>query len=164
MAGELAPPPSPASPASNSAGGRWLYPLLLGAQTVGASIVVVKGIPLYRQLVAAPEGFEVRTLERLPWALTAVALIQTSYWLRSRLRPPLPKFVNALLGHFLLFAARLNFVLVTSIFSYVFIARHADALNIATIGIVITLAVFFSLFCYTLELERLGKSWLGQHP
>jgi hypothetical protein len=143
-------------------GGRWLYPLLLAVQTIGAVIIYSQGLPLYRQLVAAPEQFESRTLERASWSLSAIALIQIAYWIRYRVRPPMPRFVNAAIGHVVLFFARLSFVLATSVFSFVFISRKPDFFQIPGHGTMLTLAVLFSLFCYTRELENLGKDLLGK--
>ena len=80
-------------------------------QTAGAGIVYWYGLPLYRQTVADPMGFEPRPLERSAVALAAVTLIQVPYWIGQRVR----------------------------------------------------LALLFSLFCYTLELERLGTALRGKH-
>ena len=59
-------------------------------------------------------------------SLSSIALMQGSYWVSYRVRPPLPQFQNALLGHAILFLARLGFVLPTSIFGFLFVAQRPE--------------------------------------
>ena len=140
-------------------GGCWIYPLLLTMETIGAVIFCWKGLPLFRLLIADPASYETR--ERIwIWALTAIVLIQIGYWLRYRIRPALPRFHNVLLGHIVLFVSRLSFVVATSIFSFVFIAKRLEAQMDAS-RYILTLVGLFSLFCYMLELQRLGNALIG---
>src|SRR5271154_1959775 len=64
------------------------------------------GLFVYRQVLADPSSHE-----RQPWAivgsLSSIALMQISYWVSYRVRPPLPQLQNALLGHVILFLARM---------------------------------------------------------
>jgi hypothetical protein len=131
-------------------------------QTTGAGIVYWYGLPLYRETVADPMGFEPRPLERSLIALAAVALMQVPYWITYRIRPPMPRLVNAPLGHVLLFLARLNFLLPASIYSFVFVLHRMGHLELSETRFGILFALLFSLFCYTLELERLGGAFLGK--
>lgn len=139
-----------------------LYLLLLTVQSAGAAIVYWYTLPLYRQTVAAPLEFEPRPLERTAYSLAAVVLIQVPYWIGYRLRPPLPRLVNAPLGHALLFLARLNFLLAASIYSFVFVLGKMAHVHLPGTRIAVLVALLFSLFCYTLELERLGGRFLGR--
>ena len=140
-------------------GGCWLYPLLLTMETIGTAIFCWKGLPLFRLLIADPASYETR--ERIwIWALTAIVLIQIGYWLRYRIEPALPRFRNALLGHIVLFVSRLSFVVATSIFSFVFIAKRLEAQMDAS-RYILTLVGLFSLFCYMLELQRFGSALIG---
>jgi hypothetical protein len=82
---------------------------------MGAVIIFWNGVPLYRQTIADPASHQAR-LETLIWSLAAIALIQTGYWIYYRLRPPPPKFTNALIGHILSFLARMAFVFAASVF------------------------------------------------
>jgi len=142
---------------TDRAGGCWLYPLLLTMETSGAVILCWKAIPLYRLLIVDPASYETR--ERIwVWALTAIALIQIGYWFRYRIKPALPQLHNVLLGHILLFVSRLSFVVATSVFSFVFIAYK---LELDAARYILTVVGLFSLFCYTLELQRLGSALLG---
>src|SRR5262249_19761156 len=133
-----------------------LYALLLAVQTAGALIILWKGIPIYRQIVADASQHEPQTGTFL-WTLAAVALIQTAYWLRLRLHPTLPKGSNALLGHVLPFLARLSLIFTTSSFSVIFFAQP-KGLNLPPSRFPALVAVLFSMFCYSQELERLGKA------
>ena len=139
---------------------RWLYPLLFAAQTIGAVILLWYAVPHYQQVLADPGGHEARP-ETLIWSLSAVALMQAGYWIRHRLRPPLPQVRNAFVAYIILFVARMSFVLATSIFGFVFITRKPE-FQIPIFRYVVTIAGLFALFCYTQELEKLGKSLLGK--
>jgi hypothetical protein len=140
--------------------GRWLYYLLFAVQTIGAVILLWHAVPHYQHVLADPGGHEARP-ETLIWSLSAVALMQAGYWVTHRLRPPLPQVRNAFVGYIILFVARMCFVLATSIFGFVFITRKPE-FQIPTFRYVVTIAGLFALFCYTQELEKLGKSLLGK--
>ena len=140
-------------------GGCWLYPLLLIMETIGAAILCWKGLPLLRLLLADPTAYETR--ERIwMWVLTAIVLIQIAYWVRYRIKPELPRLQNALLGHIVLFVSRLSFVVASSVFSFVFIAKKLEGQMDAARSI-LTVVALFSLFCYMLELQRLGNALIG---
>ena len=104
---------------------RWGYLALFGAQTIGAFVLLWTGLRLYREVLADPTSHELH-----PWrfvnSLSSIALMQGSYWVSYRVRPPLPQFQNALLGHAILFLARLGFVLPTSIFGFLFVAQRPE--------------------------------------
>jgi hypothetical protein len=148
------------SPASNSAlaqspRGQWSYFALFGVQTIGAVILVWTGLLVYREVLANPVSHETH-----PWAivgsLSSIAVMQISYWASYRVRPPLPQFQNALLGHAILFLARMIYVLPTSIFGFVFVAQRPE-FDIPTYQCLVIFSGLFSLFCYVRELERLGR-------
>jgi hypothetical protein len=135
------------------------YFLLLGVQTIGATMLFSFAVPLYRQVMADPGGHEPRP-ETLGWAFSAIALMQTGYWIRHRLGLPIPRLRNVFAGHIILFAARMSFVLATSSFTFVVIAQNAE-LQIPTFRYFVFAAGLFALFCYVRELERLGKNFFG---
>jgi hypothetical protein len=66
---------------------------------------------------------------------------------------------NLLLGHVVLFLSRLNFVFAGAVFSAVYLVRFNE-LEISLLGFVLISVVLFSIFCYTLELERMGRALL----
>jgi hypothetical protein len=133
--------------------------LLFAMQTIGAAILFWYTVPLFRQVLLDPGGHEVRP-ERLIWSLSAVVLMQAGYWIRHRLRPPLPQLRNALFGYVVLFVARMSFVLATSIFGFVFIVRRPEFQMPASRHFIVIIGLF-ALFCYTQELEQLGRALIG---
>jgi hypothetical protein len=117
-------------------------------------------VPHYREILADPSSLDPRP-ETLVWSLSAIALIQVGYWIRYRVRPLLPQFANDPLGHILLFLDRMGFVLATSIFGFAFITKN-PGFQMPAFRYVVLFVGLFSLFCYTLELERLGRAFMGQ--
>ncbi len=94
--------------ASRSVGDASRYFFLFAMQTIGAVILFWYAVPLFRQALADPGGHVARP-ENLVWSLSAITLILAGYWIRRRLRPPLPQLRNAFIGHIVLFAARMSF-------------------------------------------------------
>jgi hypothetical protein len=136
------------------------YFLLFAIQTTGAAILFWFAVPLFRQVLLDPGGHVART-ENLVWSLSAITLMQAGYWIRHRLHLPQPQlFCNALVGYIVLFVARMSFVLATAVFGFVFIVRRPE-FQIPTSRYVIVIAGLFALFCYTQELERLGRALIG---
>ena len=127
-------------------------------QTIGAVVLIWTGLLVYRQVLADPTSHEAQR-----WAvvgsLLSIALIQVSYWVSHNVGPPAPQFKNALLGHAILFLARMVFVLPTSIFGFVFVAQRPE-FEIPVYQCLVLLLGLFSLFCYVRELERLGRIFI----
>ena len=143
---------------AQSARGQWSYFALFGMQTLGAVVLIWTGLRLYREVLAdlshKPEAWPI------VGSLSSIALMQICYWVSYRVRPPLPQFQNALLGHAILFLARMVYVLPTSIFGFVFIAQRPE-FDIPVFRCLVLLLGLFSLFCYVRELERLGRVLTG---
>jgi hypothetical protein len=99
-------------------------------------------------------------MENLVCLLSAIALMQAAYWIHHRFRPPLPQLRNALVGYIVLFVARMSVVLATSIFGFVFVVRRPE-FQISTSRYFIVIIALFALFCYTHELEHLGRAKIG---
>jgi hypothetical protein len=102
-----------------------------------------------------------RTLWTLVWALSSIALMQVAYWVSHRVRPPLPQFTNAPIGHAVLFLARIGFVLPTSFFGFVFVAQRPE-FEISAFQYLVILLGLFSLYCYVRDLERLGRAFIAR--
>lgn len=138
-----------------------LFFSLLAVQTAGVALLLANIIPLYRLL--ALDFANYKPDPRTWWAFTGMLLVQVAYWLRVRLQPPLPRAGSTLLGHVLQFVARLSFVAVTAAFADMFLKRF-DAMKdmdyppLRALGV---LFIFFSIFCWTLDLERLAKALRG---
>lgn len=138
---------------------RWLYSLLLGIQSVGAVFVYSNGVPIYRQMVGDFDNYQ-RESGILLWEAAAVALLQSGYWLRIRVQPTMPAGGHVFLGHVAYFGARLNFAFASASFTVMFLVRF-NQLAMPPHRMVVILALLFSMFCYTLELERLAKALRG---
>jgi len=136
-----------------------MYFVLLTLQTAGAIIILANGGPVYRQMVS---DFANHQPQRgvLWWAVAGVVLIHSAYWTRVRLQVPLPEMGNVVVGHAAAFIARLSFILASSTFAVIFLIRF-DQLSLPPRRVVLIIAILFSMFCWTLELERLAKSLHG---
>jgi hypothetical protein len=130
------------------------YFFLLAMQTIGAAILLWYAVPLFRQVLLDP-GSHVPRTENLVWSLLAITSMQAGYWIRQ-LR-------NALFGYIVLFVARMSFVLATSVFGFVFIVRRPE-FQIPTSRYFAVIIGLFALFCYTQELEQLGRALIGPDP
>jgi len=62
------------------------------------------------------------------------------------------------LGHAIQFLGRLSFVYIGGMFSVVFFTRFEE-LEFSIWKVLFLLTVLFSLFCYTLDLERIAKAF-----
>jgi len=132
--------------------------LYFSIQSTGAGIVLWQGLPLYRYLmVGVPEAVPQNPLTL--WALLAVTLFQASFWPARAVPPVVGRTARPFLAHLILFAGRMTFVYVGGLFAVVFYVRHAE-LRFAPWRETLLLAVLFSMFCYTLELERIGRALL----
>ena len=138
------------------------YYFLFAMQTIGAAILFWYAVPLFRQVLLDP-GSSVPRAENLVWSLFAITLMQAGYWIRHRLRPPLPQLRNAFFGYIVLFIACMSFVMATSVFGFVFIVRRPE-LQIPTSRYFVVIIGLFALFCYTQELEQLGRALIGRDP
>jgi hypothetical protein len=147
---------------------RGIYLLLLSVQIIGAGFFIWKELPDFRQLALNPG----QQLPYIPYdnfaTIGALLVMQVAYWYRLR-RVPIPfRGSNLILNHLLLFLGRLSFIFGGALFSVVFF-RHLpeldqgiDVLVISRRGLLLGGALF-ALFCFTLELERLGQAF-GRNP
>jgi hypothetical protein len=103
--------------------------------------------------------FQSRSASRQLWVTIATALIQIGYWLRylHQTSPSLPRRV--LIGHVLMFLARLNFIFTGGVFSAVFFVRF-DQVEFSLSGTGLLFLILFSMFCVSLDLERVGQAFL----
>jgi uncharacterized membrane protein len=143
-----------------SASARRLYFSMFGIQTIGATIFFGKGIPLYRRAFVDPASHQAQ-LDTLIWSIVSIVLIQSGYWIAYRVRPSQPLFTHALLGHVILFLARLGFIVIAAIFGFVFLLQRPEFV-IPSTRYVIAFISLFSVFCYVHEIERWGKVFLGE--
>ena len=120
-------------------------------------MILWHGVPIYRRLLIG-ETAKGAHVSVFVLSAVAVVLIQIAYWIRLRCFPP-PRFNRQLvLGHVIQFVGRLSFVFIGGMFGVVFFARFHE-LEFSVWKTLSLLAVLFSMFCYTLELDRLGKAF-----
>ena len=95
--------------------------------------------------------------------LLIVIVSQFCYWARYYwVRIPVPPR-SALLAHFLMFASRATFFFGGAFFSLNFFRHIPQLESFPPVGqtvfrVVALFALLFSLFCYSLELDRLGRA------
>ena len=136
-----------------------LYWILFLGQTIGDATILSHLIPLFRRLVTS--GLHEKTPPKIMvFAALGVTTIQVCYWLDQHWFVTLRPGHNPLLGHLILFLSRLNFIFAGAVFSAVYLVRFHE-LDISIWGFVFLSTVLFSIFCYSLELERLGRALVG---
>ena len=133
-----------------------LYWILFLGQTIGDAAILSLLIPLFRRLVTSGH-YEKMPPKIFVFAALGVIIIQVCYWLDQHWSVTLRLGHNPLLGHLILFLSRLNFIFAGAVFSAVYLVRFNE-LDISVWGFVFLFTVLFSIFCYTLELERLGRA------
>ena len=129
---------------------------LFVVETCGLAAVLYFWVPLYRRLAGGPVADHPGSVLAGP-LLPVIVLMQACYWVRQSL-PAATGARRPVLGHLLLFLSRLTFVFAGSTFS-VFLVRAGDT-RPTVAGLTVALAGLFAIFCYSFELERLGRHGL----
>ncbi|QIB36215.1 hypothetical protein G3A50_10935 [Ancylobacter pratisalsi] len=139
------------------------YAVLLGIQTTAAAFLFWVIFPIFLRVISSIGQQQGLDLEVQLEILIGVIVLQCCYWIRLRWVPIVAPFHNVFVGHLVLFASRVSFFFGGALFSAIFF-RHVpelDALPSAAQAIARAagvLAILFALFCYSLELERLGRA------
>ncbi|PZM15759.1 hypothetical protein [Rhizobium tubonense] len=142
------------------------YTLLFFAQALGSLSLISQCVPIYARLLDDPGTPQRFGVAMVVVAGLSVVLVQTAYWYRvfNVILPVRTKRV--VVGHLILFASRLGFIVASALFSIV-LFRHLPEIDFAQNwstflwrGLLL-LAVLFTLFCFTTELERLGSAMRG---
>jgi hypothetical protein len=144
------------------------YLLLFAIQMFGSDFIVWQDLPAFRQLVLSPGEQPANTPYDGSTVVAVLLAMQAAYWYRL-VRVAIPfRRPNLALSHLFLFLGRLNFIFGSALFSIV-LFRHVpelgsgiDILLMARRGVVLFISLF-ALFCFTLELERLGMA-VGEAP
>jgi hypothetical protein len=124
------------------------YLLLCAVQMFGADFVVWDGLPAFTRY----DGLGI---------IAILCVMQFAYWYRY-LRVAIPfRGPNLFFSHVFLFLGRLSFIFGSALFSIV-LFRHLPELSwdidIFLFGrrAIVLIVSLFALFCFSLELERLG--------
>ncbi|WP_457301226.1 hypothetical protein [Phyllobacterium sp. P5_D12] len=100
--------------------------------------------------------------------LGGVIILHCSYWTRLKWVSVTPPFHSVFVSHLCSFAGRVCFLFSGAFFSAIFF-RHLPELDAfppfgqAVVKTLYVAGILFSFFCYSLELERLGKA-IGESP
>lgn len=139
------------------------YAALLLVQTGAASAVFAIIFPLFQKLLMQSGQPQQLGTSVVVGVAAAAMVMQVCYWTRYRLVAVWGPFHSPAVGHMLMFASRASFFFGGALFSVIFF-RHVPQLEVLpplgqgmakALGVI---AVLFALFCYSLELERLGKA------
>jgi hypothetical protein len=136
-----------------------LYPLLLALEVAGAVTILWHGLPIYRSLLERTY-VEHSNGSAVGWAIAGIILIEAPYWVSTfKVFPSLAVSPHIFAGHAIAFSSRLNFVFVSGLFASLVYTRGPDIEFVAWRAVVLA-AVLFSMFCFSLELERLARLFL----
>ncbi len=131
--------------------------LLFTAESTGALMILWNGVPIHERLLMGHHAQQAGPRVFILGAV-AVVLVQSAYWIRLRYFPPLRFKRRMVLGHAIQFLGRLSFVFIAGMFSVVFFTRFEE-LEFSIWKALFLMVVLFSLFCYTLDLDRIGKAF-----
>jgi hypothetical protein len=142
---------------------RLRFRLLLAAQTAAIVALLWGAAPIYRAILAAP-GHQLADIPSSPFLIiVGLIVFHAAYWHRLRRVPVAVTARSVFLSHVVMFTGRLCFIFGGSMFALIAF-RHVpdmgqivDPLRLTSRSMVM-LAVLFSLFCYALELERIGSA------
>lgn len=123
----------------------------------GAVIILWQGVPMYHALLAG--NFDKAEMSFKIWTTIAIVLIQSCYWFRYIHQASSEQPKQMILGHAIIFIARLNFIFASGIFSTIFYTRF-DQVHFSVQGLMILFGILFSMFCVTFDAERIGKAFL----
>jgi hypothetical protein len=133
------------------------YWSLFALETLGASIVVIKGFPLYKILVFNFDQFTQDGTYAI-WGAAAVALMQSTHWyINANLKAPVI-YKSMFISRMISFVGRLYFIVPGSLFSLIFMKRFQE-MDLSAPKLAIMVLVLFSMFCYTRDVEELAKSF-----
>jgi hypothetical protein len=144
------------------------YAALLFAQTLLVGLLFQMMIPIFQQVVSRTGELLDIHRHTLVAIIGCAVILQCCYWARFVWIPVQTPFHSVVVGHVLLFLSRASFFFGGALFSVIFF-RHIPELTalppveeqlarIATL-----LGCLFALFCYSLELERLGRATGDPH-
>jgi hypothetical protein len=135
-------------------------PLLLwfafASQTIGGSIILWRGVPLYRKFIAG-ESADPPQWQLYAWAAVAFTLVHPAYWWMLGSTPPALSKPHPLLGHIVQFLGRAAFIFVAGMFGTIFYVRFGD-LGLAWWRYAFVLTMLFTMFCVSRTMERVGAA------
>jgi len=136
----------------------WAY---FALESVAALAILWRGVPLYREFLL-DEHWTGGELQFVGFSWTCLVVIHVSHWRGLKhfrhVRVPKMNFV----GQAILFLGRLNFGFVSGVFSAIFYVKYAE-IEIDAIRILSIVGTLFTMFCYSLDLERIGRLFIDEY-
>ena len=132
-----------------------LYWGALATEIAGSIVILWHGVPIYRRFLTGITDQRAEGGIMLSVAVAAGA-IQVSYWWATTIfgSVKIPRAV--ILGHIAMFLARLNFVFAGAMLCVVIYVRSSE-IEFSLWRFLVLIVALFSIFCCTMELERLGR-------
>ena len=122
-------------------------------EIAGIVLILWDGVPLFRHLIR----FErIVTPVDASIMLTAIVLIQVTYWTCLRHDPPFGLPRQQFAGHVVLLLSRLIFIFASGVFSLV-VYRYPEMFEFSLYKTGMLVAVLFTVFCFSRHLERIGN-------
>ena len=139
------------------------YAALLVAQTLLAGFLLWTMVPTFRRMMAHTGGFLDVQRNTVVAVLGGVVILQCCYWTRLRWIPVYAPLQSVVIAHVLVFASRASFFFGGAFFSTLFFRHIPELATLPPIAaglanMTVALFALFALFCYSLELERLGRA------
>ncbi len=132
--------------------------IALMIESIGAGMILVRGIPIYQGLLFDPDNFVAHENEAL-FGWLAVCLIQIPHWCLQQYvtAPTMPR--SLLASTITAFMSRLLFIFAAALYSVLFLLRYDEWEGEPFYSVVLALAVVFSAFCYCRDLEDLSDDF-----
>jgi hypothetical protein len=140
-----------------------VYGILLLLQSFCAALLLYYIHLVFRIVTEKPGELHALPPSVLLQVSAAVLVAQACYWTRLRYLPIPAAIHSPVLGHLLAFTGRLTSIFGGALFSIYFL-RQLPALEQLSLDVgllwrcVLVFAILFAIYCYTLELERLGAA------
>jgi hypothetical protein len=131
------------------------YWVLFVLESGGMLFILWIALPVYQKLSAGPGGYRPGAPLTFPVLVVSLAM-QLSYWSKRSIRPPVRRGHNTLVGHLLLFLARLSFIFAGANLSLLLFRRIVDT-TVSAFGVFVLFFASFAQFCYVRELEALAR-------
>jgi len=144
------------------------YAVLFTAQTVAAAFLFWVVYPIFISVLTHVGEYQELRISTQIAILGGITLLHFCYWTRLKWIAVTPPFHSILAAHICSFVGRLSFLFSGALFSSIFF-RHVPQLDMfppfgqALFKTLYVAGILFSFFCYSLELERLGKA-VGDLP
>ncbi|MDU0343550.1 hypothetical protein [Bosea rubneri] len=146
---------------------RLAYGILLLLQTICAALLLFYIHMAFRIVTEKPGELHSLPASILLQVVIAILIGQSCYWTRLGHVPVPDGIYSPVLGHLLAFAGRLSSIFGGALFSIYFL-RQLPAIQQLSLDAgllwrcLLVFAMLFAIYCYTLELERLGAAWQKQ--